>query len=160
MSNHFSAVFLQPAHDSPDSQFYVPDPQRDGQTGSQFQWQGEEYCQVQHACHITYFLDWPFCYRLHSTSVILTQTATLHFGPFTWQLHFKHKAKAFKFILQFHVYDLLRFSTTLKRCIRILLKHNKAKIIKDCVVIKSHILSRWYSQDYMGNVQKTLSKNA
>lgn len=74
------------------------------------------FCSLPHICQKWTFWHLTCFCLLHSVCVILTHLAL---GPFTWQFHFKetHKAGAFKFLLQFCVYNLV-FSPALKRCVK------------------------------------------
>lgn len=76
------------------------------------------FCSLPHICQKWTFWHLTCFCLLHSVCVILTHLA-LHFGPFTWQFHFKetHKAGAFKFLLQLCIYNLV-FSPALKRCVK------------------------------------------
>lgn len=64
---------------------------------------------------------WLFFFSLSTFSMCYfhSDLMVLHFGPFTWQFHFKEKQKARAFNLPLlYVYGLL-FSTALKRCVKL-----------------------------------------
>lgn len=79
-----------------------------------------QLCSIAHICqkwtfwHVAFFL-FSTCNMCNSNSHLFA----LYFGPFSWQFHFKekHKAEAFKFLLQFHIYNLVS-SAALRRCMR------------------------------------------